>query len=83
MDELRDRVPGAKVFTKLDLKDDDPLTRMRKDDGHRTDFRTRYGQSEYNVMPFGLVNAPATFQTMMNKIRREPFHYGVRVYLES
>jgi len=83
MDELRDRVPGAKVFTKLDLNDDYPLTRMRKGDEHRTDFRTRDGQSEYNVMPFGLVNAPATFQTMMNKILREPFHYGVGVYLES
>jgi len=34
-------------------------------------------------MPFGLVNAPATFQTMMNKILREVFDNGVVVYLDD
>jgi len=68
MDERRDRVTGTKVFTKLDLKDGYHLIRMRKGDEHKTASHTRYGQYEYKVMPFGLVNAPATFQTMMNKI---------------
>jgi len=83
MDELRDRVAGAKVFTKLDLKDGYHLIRMRKGDEHKTAFRTRYGQYQYKVMPFGLVNAPATFQTMGNKILSEFLDHGVVVYLDD
>jgi len=83
MDEVRDGVAGAKVFTKLDLKDRYHLIRMRKGDEHKTAFRTRYGPYEYKVMPFGLVNAPATFQTMMNKILREFLDHRVVVYLED
>jgi len=83
MDELQDRVAGAKVFTKHDLKDGYHLVRMRKGDEHKTALRTRYGQYEYKVMPFGLVKAPATFQTMMNQILREFLDHGVVVYLDD
>jgi len=44
MDELRDHVAGAKVFTNLDLKDGYNLIRMRKGDEHKTAFLTRYRQ---------------------------------------
>ena len=71
------------MFTILDLKDVYDLIRMRKGDEHKTAFRTRYGQYEYKVMPFGLVNTPATFQTMMNKILREFLAQGVVVYPED
>jgi len=81
MDLRRDRVAGAKIFTKLDLKDGYHLIWLRKGDEHKTAFRTRYGQYEYKVMPFGLVNAQATFETMMNKILREFLDHRVVVYL--
>jgi len=81
MDQLRERVDGAKVFTKLELQDGYHLIRMRKGDEHKTAFPTRYGECEYKVMRFGLVNAPATFQTMLNKILREFLDHGVAVYL--
>jgi len=83
MDEVRDRVAGAKVLTQLDLKDRYHLSRMRKGDEHKTAFHTRYGQYEYKVMPFGLVNAHATFQTIMNKILREFLDHRVVVYLDD
>jgi len=83
MYELRDRVAGAKVFTKLNLKDGYDLIRMRKGDEDKTAFRTGYGQYDYKVMPFVLVNAPATFKTMMNKIPREFFDHGVVVYSDD
>jgi len=67
MDDLQDPVAGAKVFTKLDPKDGYHLIQIRKGDEHKTAFCTRYGQYEYKVMPFGLLNAPAKFQTIMNK----------------
>jgi len=34
-------------------------------------------------MPFGLINAPATFQTMMNEILREFLDQGVVVYIDD
>jgi len=60
MAELGDRVAGANVFTKLDLKDGYYLIRMRRGDDHKTAFRTRYGPYKYKVMPLGFVNSCAT-----------------------
>jgi len=83
MGELKDQVAGAKIFNKLDLKDGYHLLRIREGDEWKTAFRTRYGHFEYKVMPFGLVNAAATFQAMMNKIQREFLEHKVVVYLDD
>ena len=83
MAELKDRVKEAQIFTKLDLKDGFHLIRVRKGDEWKTVFGTRYGLYEYMVMPFGLVNAPATFQTMMNEILREFLDDAVVVYIDD
>ena len=68
MNELRNRVRGAKMFTKLDLKSGYNLIWIKEGDEWKTAFRKRYVLFEYKVMPFGLANAPATFQNMMNEI---------------
>ena len=83
MTELRESLAGATIFTKLDRKDGYYLICIRKEDEWKTAFRTRYGQSEYKVMPFGLVNVPATFQAMMNHILLEFLDHGVVVYLDN
>ena len=59
--ETLDRLRRAKVFTKLDLKDAYHRIRIRSGDEWKTAFRTRYGYFEYCVMPFRLLNTPATF----------------------
>ena len=83
MNELRDRVRGAKIFTKLDLKSGYNLIRIKEGDEWKTAFRTRYGLFEYKVMPFGLANAPAMFQNMMNEIFRDMIDSGVVIYLDD
>ena len=83
INELRDRVRGAKIFTKLDLKSGYNLIRIKDGDEWKTAFRTLYGLFEYKVMPFGLANAPATIQNMMNEIFRDMIDLGVVIYLDD
>jgi hypothetical protein len=72
MDQLAEQVAGATLFSKLDLKAGYNLIHIRKGDQWKTAFRSPLDHYEYLVMPFGLCNAPATFQRMMNDIMR-PF----------
>jgi len=81
MTELSERGEGVTIFTNLDLKDCDHLTRIKKGDEWKRGFRIRYGHYEYKVMPFGLLYAPATFQPMINNILRESLDHRVVVYL--
>ncbi|XP_029473211.1 uncharacterized protein LOC115099620 [Rhinatrema bivittatum] len=81
--ELLDRLQGAKVFTKLDLRGAYNLVRIRPGDEWKTAFNTRDGHYEYLVMPFGLCNAPAVFQNLMNEVFREMLHSFVIVYLDD
>jgi len=68
--EMLDRVREARIFTKLDLSGAYNLFRIKEGDEYTTAFRTRYGQFEYVVMPLGLTNAPATFQSYIDDCLR-------------
>jgi hypothetical protein len=56
---------------------------MAVEDVHKTAFRTRYGQSEWRLMPMGLAGAPATFQKVMNDLFRELLDDCVIVFLDD
>ena len=68
MDNLKDRVRGAKHFNNIVLKNGHHIIGIKEGDELNTAFYCRYGLFEYIVIPFGLSNAPATFQGMMNHI---------------
>lgn len=56
---------------------------MAAQDKLKTSFTCRYGTFQFNVMPFGLSTAPATFQRMMNTIFFDLLDRGVLVYLDD
>ncbi|KAH9268441.1 hypothetical protein BASA84_000227 [Batrachochytrium salamandrivorans] len=81
--EMLRTLSTGKVFTTLDLRGAYNLLRIRKGDEPKTSFITKYGQFEFLVMPFGLANAPAQFQRMMNSLFREMNGKYVLVYLDD
>ena len=81
--EIIDRLSGSAIFTKLDLKWAYHRIRIKRGDEWKTAFRTRYGHYEYLVMPFGLANAPATFQSYINKALGELVDHICIVYLDD
>ena len=83
IDDLIDRLQGASIFTKIDLRWGYNQVRIHQDDVEKTAFRTRYGHYQYKVMPFGLTNAPATFQALVQDILRPLLDICVIVYIDD
>ena len=81
--ESLDRLGRAKRFTQLDLTNTYHQMQIREGDKWKMAFRTRYSHFEYQVMPFGLSNAPAIFQGYVNKILAEKLDVFVIVYLDD
>ena len=74
---------GATQFSKLDLRGAYNLIRIAEGHEYLTAMRTRFGSFEYTVMPFGLCNAPSTFQSFVNDIFSDLVEEFLVVYLDD
>jgi hypothetical protein len=67
IDDMLATLRHGLIFSSIDLASGYHQIRLKPDDRFKTAFGTEYGLFMYTVMPFGLCNAPATFQRMMEK----------------
>ncbi|MEL7181406.1 MAG: reverse transcriptase domain-containing protein, partial [Pseudomonadota bacterium] len=84
IDQTLDALKGSKWFSSLDLASGYWQVEVAPEDRHKTAFVTPDGGLyEYKRMPFGLSNAPGTFQRLMNELFKTELHKYVLIFLDD
>ncbi|GJZ87610.1 putative reverse transcriptase domain-containing protein, partial [Tanacetum coccineum] len=83
IDDLFDQLQGSSVYSKIDLRSGYHYLRIKEEDIPITAFRTRYGHFKFQVMSFGLTNAPAVFMDLMNRVCKPYLNKFVIVFIDN
>ncbi|GBM79164.1 Retrovirus-related Pol polyprotein from transposon 297, partial [Araneus ventricosus] len=83
INDTLDALNGSQWFTTLDLKSGYWQVEVRPEDREKTAFTTGQGLWQFKVMPFGLCNAPATFERLMETVLRGLSSEACLVYLDD
>ncbi|MBW0544862.1 hypothetical protein O181_084577 [Austropuccinia psidii MF-1] len=83
MNQLLTVFNGSSIFSNTYLRSAYKLLRFKEGDEHLTCFGTKYGSYESLVLPFGLTNAPASFQNLINDIFYDLLDIYAVVYLDE
>ncbi|GKD63903.1 putative reverse transcriptase domain-containing protein, partial [Tanacetum coccineum] len=67
IDDLFDQLRGFSVYSKIDMRSGYHQLQVWEEDIPKMAFKTWYGQYKFQVMPFGLMNAPSIFMDLMNR----------------
>ena len=83
IDQLVDSTAGHKLLTFMDAFSGYNQIRMAKEDQEKIAFITSQGLYCYKVMPFGLKNAGATYQRLVNKMFSKQISRNMEVYVDD
>lgn len=83
IEDLLDKLGKSQYFSTLDLASGFHQIKMHKDSIEKTAFSTDNGHYEFLRMPFGLKNAPATFQRMINEVLKDYINKICLVYMDD
>ena len=83
IEQCMDSLKGTQFYSTLDLSSGSWQVAMHPDDAHKTAFITKFGLYEHVRMGFGLCNAPATFQRIINLVLRGMIWNQVLAYIDD